>query len=126
MGCGTTQRHGAMATPKEAGVQRVSAGRLRVGHTSSTDGKSRQRPEPSSVGADHRTAYDVGRDDLSKAETVTIAAIEGGAPLLVEAREIIAAFQAIIRKKSLAELEAWLERARSSLVASFANGIIKD
>ena len=68
----------------------------------------------------------VGRNDLSKAETVMIAAIEGGAPLLVEAREIIAAFQAMIRRKSLAELEAWLERARSSLVASFANGIIKD
>ena len=36
-------------------------------------------------------------------------------PLLVEAREIVAAFQAMIRKKSLADLEPWLERARSSL-----------
>jgi transposase len=51
---------------------------------------------------------------------------EGGVPLLAEAREIIAAFQAMIRKKSLADLEPWLERARSSLVASFANGVIKD
>jgi transposase len=47
-------------------------------------------------------------------------------PLLVEAREIIATFHAMIRKKSLADLEPWLERARSSLVASFANGVIKD
>lgn len=67
-----------------------------------------------------------GRDTLTKSETVTIAAIEAGVPLLVEAREIIAAFHAIIRKKSLAAFEPWLERARASLVASFANGVIKD
>src|SRR5271170_4145922 len=40
---------------------------------------------------------------LSKAETVTVAAVEDGVPLLVEAREIIAAFQAMVRKKSLAD-----------------------
>jgi transposase len=68
----------------------------------------------------------IGRDGLSKSETVTIAAIEAGMPLLVEAREIIATFQTMVRKKSLADLESWLERARSSLVASFANGVIKD
>jgi len=68
----------------------------------------------------------IGRDGLSKAETVTVAAIEGGVPLLVEAREIVAAFQAMVRKKCLADLEPWLDRARSSLVASFANGVIKD
>jgi hypothetical protein len=44
----------------------------------------------------------------------------------VEAREIIASFQAMVRKKSLADLETWLARARSSLVSSFANGVIKD
>ena len=68
----------------------------------------------------------IGRDALSKAESVTVAAIESGVPLLVEAREVIAGFQAMVRKKSLAELEPWLERARSSLVASFANGVVKD
>jgi transposase len=68
----------------------------------------------------------IGRDGLSKAESVTIAAIESGVPLLVEAREIIAGFQAMVRKKSPADLEPWLERARSSLVASFANGVVKD
>ena len=47
-------------------------------------------------------------------------------PLLVEAREIIAAFQAMVRKRSLADLEPWVERARTSLVASFANGVVKD
>jgi transposase len=68
----------------------------------------------------------IGRDNLSKSETVTVAAIEKGVPLLVEAREIIATFQAMIRKKSLAAFEPWLERARSSLLASFASGIAKD
>jgi transposase len=67
-----------------------------------------------------------GRDTLSKSETVTIAAIEQGVPLLVEAREIIAAFHAMIRKKAHVELEPWLERACASLVMSFANGVIKD
>jgi transposase len=67
-----------------------------------------------------------GRDTLTKSETVTIAAIEGGVPLLVEAREIIAAFHAMIRKKAEADLDPWLERARASLVASFANGVTKD
>ena len=66
------------------------------------------------------------RDDFSKSQTVTVAAIEGGLPQLVEAREVVAAFQAMIRKKSLADLEPWLERARSSLVAAFAKGVAKD
>jgi len=68
----------------------------------------------------------IGRDTLSKSETVTIAAIEDKVPLLVQAREIIAAFHAMIRQKSRADLDAWLEQARASLVASFANGVTKD
>jgi hypothetical protein len=67
----------------------------------------------------------INRDALAKAESVTVAAIESGVPLLVAARELIASFQAMVRKKSLADLEPWLERARSSLVASFANGVVK-
>jgi transposase len=67
-----------------------------------------------------------GRDMLSKSEALTIAAIENGAPLLVEARSIIAAFQAMIRKKDEAELDAWIGQAKVSLVASLANGVIKD
>jgi transposase len=68
----------------------------------------------------------LSRDNLSKSETVTVAAIERGVPSLVEAREIVAAFQAMIRKKSLSDLEPWIGRARDSLVASFANGVVKD
>jgi transposase len=39
---------------------------------------------------------------------------------------ILGAFQAIVRKKSVADLDLWLERAESSSVASFASGVIKD
>ncbi|MGY4412402.1 transposase [Bradyrhizobium sp. LB7.1] len=67
-----------------------------------------------------------GRDALSKSETVTIAAIEQGVPLLVEAREIIAAFHTMIRKKAHVDLDPWLERACASLVGSFANGVTRD
>ncbi|UJW73563.1 hypothetical protein [Rhizobium sp. SL42] len=68
----------------------------------------------------------IGRDDLSKSQTFTVAAIEGGVSQLVAPREIIAAFQAMIRKTSLADLGLWLERARSSLLACFANGVARD
>ena len=44
----------------------------------------------------------------------------------MEAREVVAAFHAMIRKKAHADLDPWLEPARASLVASFANGVIKD
>ena len=68
----------------------------------------------------------IARDKLSRSETVLIAAIENGVPSLVEARELIAAFQGIIRKKTLADLDPWLERASSSLVAAFGRGVRKD
>lgn len=68
----------------------------------------------------------VGRDTLSKADTVTVAAVEAGVPTLVEAREIIAQFHGIIRRRAAAELSSWIERARASLVASFARGVTND
>lgn len=99
-----------------------------------TEWASRRRRAEKADGALSRTPSSrtiarlltIGRDGLSKAETVTVAAIENGVPMLVEAREIVATFQTIIRKRSSADLEPWLERARSSLVASFANGVTKD
>ena len=68
----------------------------------------------------------IGRDGLSRADTVTVAAVEGGVPQLLEAREVIAAFQGMVRHRSMAELGPWLERARGCLVASFVAGITKD
>ena len=67
-----------------------------------------------------------GRERLSNAETITVAAIESSVAVLVEAREIIFEFQDIIRRKALVELDSWLPRARTSLVAAFANGVSKD
>jgi transposase len=68
----------------------------------------------------------IGRDVLTKAETITVAAIEAGIPTLVEAREIIAEFHLMIRRKTEAGFISWIERARASLVASFASGVAKD
>jgi len=68
----------------------------------------------------------VGRDRLSKAETVAVAAIEAGAPTLVEARDLITDFQAVIRRRSHADLDPWLGHAKPSLLASFVNGVDKD
>lgn len=68
----------------------------------------------------------VGRERLSKAETITVAAVESGVAVLVEARDIILEFQGIIRRKALDDLDAWITKARVSLVASFANGVSKD
>lgn len=55
-----------------------------------------------------------------------MAAIEAGVPQLVAARDIIAAFQTLVRKKAGTGLQHWLVQARQSLVSSFANGIAKD
>lgn len=66
------------------------------------------------------------RDHLSKADTVTIAAIEAGVPMLVEARILIDSFHSMIRKKIADDLEPWIISASKSLVASFASGILRD
>jgi transposase len=66
------------------------------------------------------------RDNLSKADTVTVAAIEGGIPNLVEARTLVERFQTMLRQRLVADLDPWIARASVSLIGSFANGIIKD
>jgi transposase len=68
----------------------------------------------------------IGRDVLTKAETITVAAIEASVPTLVEAREIIAGFHLMIRRSAGGGLLPWTERARASLVASFARGVMND
>ena len=55
-----------------------------------------------------------------------VAAIEGRVSSPAEARELVGDFEAMIRKKALADLQPWIERARATLIASFVNGIIKD
>lgn len=67
-----------------------------------------------------------GRDSLTKTQTVTIATIESGVPALVEAREIVAAFHIMIRKKVQASFQPWVAQAKESLMSSFPNGINRD
>src|ERR1700682_955517 len=66
------------------------------------------------------------RDHMSKADTVTIAAIEAGVPTLVAARTLTDRFHTMIRKKPEADLVPWIAAASESLIASFASGITKD
>ena len=66
------------------------------------------------------------RDHLSKADTITIAAIEAGVPLLVEPRGLIDRFHTMIRKTVVADLDPWITDASASLIASLATGITKD
>jgi transposase len=65
------------------------------------------------------------RDHLTKAETVTVAAIEQGVPML-DARALVDRFHAMIRKKAEIALEPWIDESKRSLIASFATGIVKD
>ncbi len=57
------------------------------------------------------------RDKLSKADTITIAAIEAGVPALIQARNLIDRFQTMIRRKGRTELDPWIADARDSLFA---------
>ncbi|MBS0256270.1 MAG: transposase [Proteobacteria bacterium] len=65
------------------------------------------------------------RNNLTKAQ-MTVAAIEERLPDLVEARDAIENFLEMLRRKSKDDLEARIDRAGKSLVASFANGVIRD
>ena len=47
----------------------------------------------------------VGRDHLTKADTVIVAAIEAGVPNLATARTLLERFQAMIRSKAAADLD---------------------
>ena len=65
------------------------------------------------------------RHHLSKADTVTVAAIENGVPTLTEARGLLDRFHAMIRRKS-PDLDGWISDAATSLMASFSTGVSKD
>ena len=66
------------------------------------------------------------RGHLTKAEAVTVAAIENGVPMLAGAHTLVDRFQAMIRQKAASELEPWIDQSKRSLIASFATGIDKD
>jgi transposase len=66
------------------------------------------------------------RNDLTKADSVTIATIEAAAPALAEARSLIERFNTMIRRKIATDLDPWITEAKASLLASFATGIVND
>ena len=68
----------------------------------------------------------IGRDLLTKAETVMVAAIEAGVQTLVEAREIITQFHLMIRRRLETGLTTWIEHTRVNLTASFASVAARD
>ena len=67
----------------------------------------------------------VERDQLSRAQSVTVALIEDAVPALIEARELMAAFHALIRQKKVQALDDW-GCARASLISAFARGLAND
>lgn len=85
-------------------------------------------PPPSAsmhrVASRHRSRPSFERNNLIKAQTVTVAAIEEKLPGLVRARDAVESFQKMLRTKSKDNLEAWIDRAVRSLVALSANGIV--
>jgi transposase len=68
----------------------------------------------------------VERDKLSKTVARTIAIIENAVPHLTMARNLIDRFHNLIRSRDKTDLAAWLADAKSSLLASFAKGIVQD
>lgn len=93
----------------------------------------RRRAEKAENGLGHAPAahtivrlMTLKRNNLTKAQTVTVAAIEERLPDLVEARDVVESFHNMLRRKSKDDLEAWIDRAARSLVAAFANGVIRD
>lgn len=93
----------------------------------------RRRAEKAENGLGHAPAartivrlMTLERNNLTTAQTMTVAAIEERLPDLVEARDVVDSFHKMLRSKSKDDLEAWIDRAARSLFASFANGVIRD
>ncbi len=57
------------------------------------------------------------RNNLTKAQTMTVAEIEEQLPDLVEANDVVEIFQEMLRRKSKDDLDTWIDRAAASFVA---------
>jgi transposase len=68
----------------------------------------------------------VEKDQLTRAQSVTVALIEEAVPELIEARRLMDAFHTLVRRKEVTALDDWLRCAGDSLISSFARGIAKD
>jgi transposase len=67
-----------------------------------------------------------GRTQLAKAEAVLVAVIESALPSLAKARELVERFRGMIGGGKGEGLEAWIDDAMASPLASFATGIHAD
>ncbi|MGI4793545.1 MAG: transposase, partial [Janthinobacterium lividum] len=65
-------------------------------------------------------------DHLTRADTMTVAAVEAAVPGLATAHSLVDRFGIMIRTKTSTELDSWIEQARTSLVAPLARGVAKD
>jgi transposase len=68
----------------------------------------------------------IGRDTLSKAEAVAARTIEAVVPALGQGRSHRSGFQTVDRERKPPDLDDWIDTADRSLLASFANGLLRD
>ena len=68
----------------------------------------------------------IDREQLSKADAITLAVIETGVPALGAARILFERFQQMLRARDIAALAPWLLDAGGSLLASFGKGLSAD
>lgn len=66
------------------------------------------------------------RDHLSKADAVTVAAIEAGVPALAAARDLMDRFHRMFRRRDAGALASWLIDASAGRLASFGKGVVAD
>jgi transposase len=99
---GAAQRIGPLARAANERLPRSCQGCSGVGDAPPAPKEPMQAALSASVPSARTIArlMTVGRDNLTKAETVAIAAIESGVPTLVEAREIVADFHAMISNQT--------------------------
>jgi transposase len=68
----------------------------------------------------------VARDQISHDDAVVVSVIEKAAPQLVAAHDLYDRFQTMIRSKTIEALDDWIEDAATSLLTTFAKGIVAD
>lgn len=93
----------------------------------------RRRAEKAENGLGHAPAartivrlMTLERNNLTKAQTMMVAAIEEQLSDLVDVRNVVESFHEMLRRKSKDDLDTWINCAAASLISPFANGVIRD
>lgn len=68
----------------------------------------------------------VRREQLSKANAITVAMIETGVPTLATARDLMDRFHRMLRTRDVNALPPWLVSTEGSLLSAFSKGIKLD